>query len=397
MRIADLLVIDLSTLAAAPQVATFFGDLGARVVKVEHPRGDALRQLVDAGGAPLQWKIVNRNKECMTLDPALVDDRVILERLLSRADLLVANMTAERLARHGLDERSLRDRHPRLVAVNLTTWGTTGPWSDRPGSGTLAEAASGLASLTGPADAPPGLSPVGLGDHLGVMQGIIAALVALLARDRSASAPAGRGDRREGDPTDTALPAVGFHDIAMLDPLLSLLSSRIATALRDGVDPPRSGNRFPTVAPRNVYRTADGRWVALTAGTDELARRTFEVVGRPELADDPRFADNRSRVRHADELDRVVGDWIAERGRDEVVECFVRARVSLAAVETPSEVAANPQVHARGGFVELDDPETGRVVLPAPPLGGTIRWLGRALGADDAVLRAWLAGEVTGD
>lgn len=373
MRFEDLLVVDLATLAAAPQVATFFGDLGARVVKVEHPRGDPLRSLLDASGAPLQWKIVNRNKECVSLDPERDGDRARLERLLSRADLLVANMTAQRLARRGLDEPSLRARHPRLVAVNLTTWGTSGPWADRPGSGTLAEAASGLAWLSGEPDGPPGLSPVGLGDHLGVLQGIVAALVGLLAREPGATA----GER-------------SFHDVAMLDPLLSLLSARIASADRDGGDPPRGGNRFPTVAPRNAYRTRDGRWVALTAGTDELARRTLDVVGRPGLADDPRFADNASRVRHVHALDAIVGGWIAERPCDEVVEAFARARVSLAAIDPPSAVPANPQVVARGSLVEVVDPEIGRVRVSAPPCGGTIRWLGRALGADDEAFRAWI-------
>lgn len=374
MRFEDLLVVDLATLAAAPQIATFFGDLGARVVKVEHPRGDPLRSLLDERGAPLSWKIVNRNKECVALDPALDEDRALLERLLSRADLLVANMTAERLARHGLDPVALRARHPRLVAVNLTTWGTTGPWADRPGSGTLAEAASGLAWLAGESDGPPGLSPVGLGDHLGVLQGIVAALVGLLAR---APGPVGEGR--------------SFHDVAMLDPLVALLSTRIAAAERSGADPPRSGNRFPTVAPRNAYPTADGRWVALTAGTDDLARRTLEVVGRPELAADPRFADNASRVRHADELDAVIGSWIGARACEEVVAAFARARVSLAAIDPPSAVPSNPQVVARGGLVEVDDPQLGRLRLAAPACGGSIRWLGRAIGADDEAFRAWLS------
>ncbi|MFM8412384.1 MAG: CaiB/BaiF CoA transferase family protein [Alphaproteobacteria bacterium] len=380
MRFEDLVVVDLATLAAAPQVATFFGDLGARVVKVEHPRGDPLRSLLDRGGAPLQWKIVNRNKECVALDPASAGDRALLERLLARADLLVANMTAERLARHALDARSLRARHPRLVAVNLTTWGTTGPWADRAGSGTLAEAASGLAWLTGEPGGPPGLSPVGLGDHLGVMQGIVAALVGLLERD--ATGADGASDRAE---------VRAFHDVAMLDPLLALTSSRIAAVARDGADPPRVGNRFPTVAPRNAYPTADGRWVALTAGTDELARRTLEVVGRGDLVADPRFADGASRVRHADELDAIVGGWIAARSCDDVVAAFAAARVSLAAIDPPSAVPRNPQVVARASLVEVDDPALGRVTLAAPPCGGTIRWLGRSIGADDAAIRAWLS------
>ena len=166
--LARLVVVDVATLNAAPQIATFFGDLGARVIKVEHPSGDPLRRLVDETGAALQWKQANRNKECVTADLAQAEGRALLDRLLERADVLVSALSAARLAAWRLDAATLRARHPRLVAVNLTTYGASGPWGDRPGSGTLAEAVTGLAHLTGPADAPPTLSPVGLGDHLGV-------------------------------------------------------------------------------------------------------------------------------------------------------------------------------------------------------------------------------------
>jgi crotonobetainyl-CoA:carnitine CoA-transferase CaiB-like acyl-CoA transferase len=265
----------------------------------------------------------------------------------------------------------------------LTAYGTTGPWAERPGSGTLAEAISGLAALTGPADAPPTLSPVGLGDFMGVLQGIVAALVSLYARD-AAGSPSARRGRGE------------VLDVAMYEPLLALLSTRLATAARDGVDPGRHGNRFPNVAPRNTYRTGDGRWVALTAGTEDLARRVLEVVGRPDLADDERFRTNLARVAHADELDAVIGGWIGERSCDAVVEAFTRARVSLAAVDAPTEVVRNPHFRARGSLVEVEDDDAGRLTLAAPSParaadGGRVRWLGRALGADnDAVYRDWL-------
>lgn len=376
MPFAHLTVVDIATLAAAPQVAAFFGDLGARVIKVEHPRGDPLRRILDARGAALQWKIVNRNKECIALDLATAAGRAALRGLLAGADLLVANATGERLRALGLDGAELRASFPGLVAVNLTAWGTSGPWADRAGSGTLAEAASGLAALTGEDGGPPGLSPVGLGDHLGVLQAIVAALVGLCGR----AAP-GVDGRAAG----------GFADVAMIEPLLGLMSARIAEAFRTGEDPARHGNRFPTVAPRNAYPTADGHWVALTAGTDDLVRRALAVVGRPALADDPRFATNRERVRHAGELDAVLGGWIAERSRDDVLAAFVAARVSVAAIDPPTTVARNPHLLARGSLVDVVDPEVGTLRLAAPPAGGRIRWLGRGLGADD---RAVLGGQL---
>jgi len=374
MPFRNLTVIDIATLGAAPQIAAFFGDFGARVIKVEHPRGDGLRRLVDARGAALQWKIVNRNKQCVTLDLTKPAGRELLGKMLVRADVLVCALSGERLKRWGLDTHQLAQRHPRLVVVNLTAYGTTGPWAERPGSGTLAEAMSGLAALTGPADAPPTLSPVGLGDYMGVLQGVIAALMGLYARDAGGR----RRGRRRGE----------LFDVAMYEPLLGLLAQRIAVAVRDGVEPGRHSNRFPAVAPRNTYRTADGEWVALTAGTDELVRKLFHVIGRPELCDDPRFCDNRARAAHVDQLDAIIADWVRARPGDEVVTAFNVAGVSLAAVDGLLRVAVNPHFRARSNLVEIDDADVGPITTAAPAPGrahdpGHIRHLGRSLGADN--------------
>ena len=368
---AELVVIDVATLNAAPQIATFFADLGAYVVKVEHPRGDPLRQLVDESGVAIQWKLANRNKSCVTLDVARPEGVAVLHRLLARADVVVSSFPAERLAMWGLDDASLRARHPRLVAVNLTTYGATGPWADRPGSGTLAEAATGLAHLTGPADGPPTLAPVGLGDHLGVLQGIIAALTGLLTRDAGTTC----------------------FDVAMTEPLLGLLGQRIAQVARSGVNPGRNGNRFPTMAPRNTYRAGDGRWVAITAGTAHLVERLFGVVGRPELASDARFRTNRARLANVEALDDVIGAWVTARSAVDAVAGLVAARVSAAVVDDLLGVLANPHFQTRRDLVTVDDPALGAITTAAPFVAGhgTIRHLGRDLGADNArVYSDWL-------
>jgi crotonobetainyl-CoA:carnitine CoA-transferase CaiB-like acyl-CoA transferase len=380
---ARLTVLDLATLAAAPQIAAFFGDFGARVIKIEHPRGDSLRQLVDAGGTSLTWKIVNRNKQNVTLDIARPAGRAILERMLARADVLICNLSRARLERFELTPRRLAATQPHLVVVNLTAYGTSGPWAERPGSGTLAEAMTGLAALTGAADGPPTLSPVGLGDYMGVLQGIVAALVGLYARD------AGGRERDPGARGDA-------FDVAMYEPLLGLLSLRLAAMARDGVEPGRHGNRFPTVAPRNTYRTVDGAWVALTAGTDDLAHRALAVIGRPELRHDPRFVDNLARVRHAEELDALLGAWIAARPCAAVVDAFNAGGVSLAAVDGLGAVLSNPHFRARGSLVDVPDGEGGTLTTAAPlPHGahdpGRIASLGGARGADnEAVFAGWL-------
>jgi crotonobetainyl-CoA:carnitine CoA-transferase CaiB-like acyl-CoA transferase len=379
MPLRDLTVVDIAPLAAAPQIAAFFGDFGARVIKVEPPHGDSLRRIVDRHGTALQWKIVNRNKQCITLDLTKPPGRDLFDKILRRTDLLVCALSRDRLARWQLDAPSLAQRHPRLVVVNLTAYGTTGPWADRPGSGTLAEAMSGLAALTGPPDAPPTLSPVGLGDYMGVLQGIIAALLGLYGRD----APGGSGGGEQ-------------LDVAMYEPLLGLLAPRIAAATREGTEPGRHGNRFPTVAPRNTYRTADGAWVALTAGTDDLVRKMFHLFGRAELCDDPRFRDNLARVVHVEALDAIIAEWVGARPCDEVVEQFNAAGVSLAAVDGLLRVVANPHFRARRSLIEVADAEAGTITTAAPAPAraqeaGRIRHLGRARGADNhAVYCAWL-------
>jgi crotonobetainyl-CoA:carnitine CoA-transferase CaiB-like acyl-CoA transferase len=373
----ELVVLDLATLNAAPQVATFFADLGATTIKIEPPDGDPLRHLVDAAGHTLQWSLTNRNKQCVCLDLDHPDGRGLLERMLSRADLVVSSLSGARLHALGLDADALQTRHPRVVAVNLTTYGTTGPWAERPGSGTLAECSTGLAHLTGDPAGPPTLAPVGLGDHLGVLQGIIAALVGLFTR------PA--GGRR-------------VYDVAMTQALLAVVGQRLAAVSRDGVDPGRRGNRFPTMAPRNVYRAADGRWVAITAGTPALVRRLFRAMNRLDLVDDARFATNQTRLQHVDALDDAIGTWIGARSADDTVATLVAARVSAATVDDTIAVLANPHFRARGDLVTIDDPILGCLTLPAPfPSGeGHVRHLGRALRADtDSVFRTWLGLSVT--
>ena len=376
MPFSDLTVIDVASLAAAPQIATFFADLGARVIKVEPPSGDPLRHLLDERGVALNWKLVNRNKECVTLDLSSEAGQALMDRLLERADLLVTNHPPRRLLRFGLDRDRLRERFPELVVVSLTAYGLEGPWAARPGSGTLAEASAGLAALTGEADQPPGLSPVGLGDHLGILQGIIAALVGLLGRDASTRA------------------ASEAFDVAMYEPILNLLGTRLATAERSGADPERYGNRFPTMAPRNTYATADGRWVALTAGTNALVRRLFSALGQPELFTDERFATNQSRLDHVEELDAILADWIGARPCDEVVGILAPEGVSVAAVDGPAAVLANPHFAARGNLTHLADSEAGPVPVPVVFPGlteATGAHLGRPLGADNSrIYQEWL-------
>ena len=371
MPFRRLTVVDVATLAAAPQIAAFFGDFGARVVKVEHPRGDSLRRLVDARGDALQWKIVNRNKQCVTLDLTRPAGRELLDRMLARADLLIAALDRDRLARWGLDERHLARSHPRLVVVNLTAYGSDGPWSERPGSGTLAEAMSGLAGLTGPAGGPPTLSPVGLGDYMGVLQGIIAALVGLYARDTGPAGACGE-----------------MLDVAMYEPLLGLLSQRIAAAVRDRVEPGRHGNRFPDRGaaqhlPHRRRRMGGPDGGNGRAGAPPVpSRRPARARRRRALPGQPGASGTRRRARSDHRgLDRRAPPRRGGR-------CVRRRRRLLAAVDGLLRVASNPHFRARGSLLEVDDPQAGPITLASPSPrrerdGPRVRHLGRERGADN--------------
>jgi crotonobetainyl-CoA:carnitine CoA-transferase CaiB-like acyl-CoA transferase len=206
---------------------------------------------------------------------------------------------------------------------------------------------------------------------MGVLHGIIAALTGLLVRESG---------------------GISF-DLSMTEPLLALLSQRLAQVGRTGVDPGRRGNRFPTTAPRNTYRAVDGRWIAITAGTDALVARLFAVIGRPELRDDPRFDTSAARLANVEELDALINAWVGSRSAAAAVEAFVAARVSAAVVDDMTEVLANPHFRARGEVLTVDDPEIGPITTARPGIGelGTIRHLGRALGADNAAIYGeWL-------
>ncbi|GGS22520.1 CoA transferase [Streptomyces griseoviridis] len=367
--LAGLRVLDLATLFAGPLAATMLGDFGADVVKVEHPeRPDPSRgHGPSKDGIGLWWKLLGRNKRAITLDLSKPGGRDTLLRLAAGADVVVENFRPGTLERWGLGWDDLRGVNPRLVLTRVTGFGQYGPYAHRPGFGTLAEAMSGFAAMTGEPDAPPVLPPFGLADSIAALATAYAVLTALAARDRT-----GEGQ---------------VVDMAIIEPILTVLGPQPLWYDQLGHVQPRTGNRSVNNAPRNTYRTADGTWVAVSTSAQSVAERVMRLVGRPELTEEPWFASGAGRARHADVLDTAVGDWIARRPRAEVLAAFDAAEAAVAPVQDVRDVMADPQYQALDTVTTVDDPELGpirmqNVLFRLSATPGSIRWAGRPHGAD---------------
>ncbi|MEE2815105.1 MAG: CoA transferase, partial [Actinomycetota bacterium] len=300
--LTGLRVVDASTLFAGPMAAMHLGDMGAEVIKVEHPtKPDPARgHGPSKDGQNLWWKTLGRNKRTVALDLHADAGRDAFLRLAQTADVVIENFRPGTLERWGLGYEELSAANPGLVLARVTGFGQIGPYRSRPGFGTLAEAMSGFAASTGEPDGPPTLPPFGLADGIASLATAYAILVALHAR----AANGGAGQ---------------VVDVAIIEPILAMLGPQITRWDQLGTVQPRTGNRSTNNAPRNAYRTADGSWVAVSTSAQSIAERVVALVGRPELADEPWFATGAGRAEHADLLDEAVGGWIARHSRAQVI------------------------------------------------------------------------------
>ncbi|GAA3845043.1 CaiB/BaiF CoA transferase family protein [Amycolatopsis tucumanensis] len=372
--LAGLRVVDAATLFAGPMAAMHLGDMGAEVIKVEHPgRPDPARNHgVAKDGVNLWWKTLGRNKRTITADLGKPGGREVFLKLAERSDVIIENFRPGTLERWDLGYDELSARNPRLVLARVTGFGQIGPYRRRPGFGTLAEAMSGFAAATGEPDGPPTLPPFGLADGIASLATAYAIMVALSACERT-----GRGQ---------------VVDTAIVEPILAMLGPQITRWDQLRSVQPRTGNRSVNNAPRNTYRTGDGQWVAVSTSAQSIAERVMRLVGRPDLIDEPWFASGAERAKHADELDEAVGGWIARHTRDEVVAEFEAAQAAVAPIYDAEDIVEDPQFRALGTIHEIEDLELGPTLMQGPIFrlsghDGVIAHTGRAHGADtDEVL-----------
>jgi crotonobetainyl-CoA:carnitine CoA-transferase CaiB-like acyl-CoA transferase len=367
--LTGLRVIDLATILAGPLAAQILGDYGADVIKIEHPsRGDGMRgHGLDKAGEPLWWKMISRNKRTLGLylgDPEGAD---VFRRLAKTVDVIIENFRPGTLERWGLGYDVLSADNPGLVLLRVTGFGQAGPYVQRRAFGTLVEAMSGFAHLTGQANGPPTLPAFGLADSIAGVAGAAAVSMALYRRAKD-----GQGQE---------------IDLDLLSPIMTAVGPGVIYADQLGIDQERNGNRSSNNSPRNTYRTADGHWVAVSTSANTIAERVLNLVGHPEVLDEPWFATGRQRAQHADLLDGYVGDWIGQRTRAEVALAFEQAGAAVSPIYKPSELLEDPQVQAMQLITTVDDADLGpmrmqNVMWRMGRTPGRIRTTGRALGAD---------------
>jgi crotonobetainyl-CoA:carnitine CoA-transferase CaiB-like acyl-CoA transferase len=370
-------VVEAATLFAAPIAGMLLGDFGADVIKIEHPR----RPDPARGHGPskddvgLWFKTLGRNKRLVTLDLSHPEGCDLFLRLAERSDVVLENFRPGTLERWGLGWDELSAVNPRLVLARVSGFGQTGPYAGRPGFGTLAEAMSGFAALNGEPDGPPLLPPLALADGVAALATAFAIMVALRAREET-----GRGQ---------------IVDTSLVEPLLTLLGPQVTAFDLLGTLQERTGNRSSHNAPRNVYRTADDAWVAVSASATSIAERVLKLVGRDDLAAQPWFVTGAGRVAHIEEIDAAVAAWIAERPRDEVLAAFEAAEAAIAPIYDARDLLADPQLAAIDAIVSIDDDELGPIKMTnmisrLSETPGGIERTGAAVGADTSGVLAEL-------
>lgn len=389
LPLCGITVIDCGQVVAGPTIAMILGDFGAQVIKVENPRGGDQGRYFgrSKNGVSLQWKQLGRNKKNITLSLSTPKGQALLCRLLkaTQADVLIESFRAGTFEKWNLPYDKLREYSPGLTLVRVSGFGQTGPYRDRPGFGTLAEAQSGFAHITGLPDGPPTLPPFPLADTVSALYATIGVMMCLYRRDAQNT---GRGQS---------------IDVGLLESLYTVMSGHAIAYDQLGTPGRRVGNRNYGSAPRNTYQTKDGRWVAIAGSTQILTERLFKEMGQPQLISDPRFRTNQDRLANVDTVDKVVGDWVASRTQAEVIEQLVKAEVAVAPVYDFKDLAEDPHLNARGVNAAIDDPELGPLRMPAvqPRLSetpGRIAWGGLPMGShNDEIYGARLglsAGEI---
>ncbi|MGE3904553.1 MAG: CaiB/BaiF CoA transferase family protein [Reyranellaceae bacterium] len=370
-----LRVLELGQMWAGPFVGALLGDFGARVIKVEKPgTPDAIRSWQpQKQGQPLLWKSMSRNKLTITLDLSNPAAKPTVLKLIENSDIVIENFRPGTLERWGYAPATLSEKFPRIIWVRVSGYGQDGPNAMHGGYATAAEAFSGLASITGYQDRGPLLSSFPMGDYLAGTFGAFGALVAVNERHRS-----GRGQ---------------VVDVSLYEPILRILEATIVRADQLGTEKQRLGNQFEESAPRNVYQTKDGGYIAFSSGSDRLWLATLDTIDRPEVKQDSRFFTVAGRVAHRAEVDGMVADWMRSKTTDEALEALHRNGLVADKINTIFDVFKDEHVRHRKSLIQVEDPDLGVMTLPAPVphlerTPGAVRWTGGGMGRDnDLVFR----------
>jgi len=372
-------VLDLSRLFAGNLLTQILADFGAEVIKLEPPEGDTLRGW-RTEGIEVHWKVYARGKKSLCLDFKSGEARDVALRLLPSTQIFVESFRPGTLEAMGLGPDVLLEKNPKLVIVRISGWGQDGPYRRRPGFGSLVEGMSGFAAINGFGDREPVLPPMYLADAIAGLYGASAAMIALREAEKNS-----RGQ---------------VIDLPLLDPLFAVIGPQAAQYRLTGKVKPRTGSRSTNTAPRNVYRCKDGHYVALSASTQKMAERTLRAIGRGELIGDPRYRTNAERVKHAADLDAIIGAFVAGRTQAENVAFFEHAEVTIGPIYDTAQLLEDPHVIQRELLADYPDADMGlfpmhavvprllgtpgAIRAPAPKLGEHNRVLLAEIGVDEA-------------
>jgi formyl-CoA transferase len=385
LPLTGLKVLELGHYIAGPFATRLLADMGAEVVKVEPPEGDPIRGWGSrSNGHPVWFSIHGRNKLSVTLDLKQPRDRARLLKLAVRADALVENFRPGYLERIGLGPEVLQAENPRLVIARVSGYGQDGPYRDKPAFGAIGEAMGGLRHLTanpGQAELPPPRCGISISDDLAGMYAAMAVVSACWGRDRAGEDGRGR-----------------IIDINLVDSVFSLMEGMLPEYGLTGAVRQPAGAAIPTAAPTNTYPCADGRWLCVAGNSDLIFRRLMQAIGRPEIAADPRMADNAGRCAHVAELDAAIAAWTRTLPAKQAQELLEEAEVPCSRLYDISDCAEDPHFRARQTVMEVEDPLIGPLLHPAAPFRfdgvaprDMVRWTGPAAGAHNArVFGEWL-------
>lgn len=333
--LSDLRVVEMGQLIAGPFCGQLLGDMGADVVKIEPPgAGDPMR--VWGQGVPVWWEVIARNKRSVSLNLRVPEGQDLARRLIGEADVLIENFKPGTLENWGLSPASLMAANPRLIVVRMSGYGQSGPYSERAGFGGVAEAMGGWRRIVGDPDRPPSRMGVSIGDTLTATYGCMGVLAALHHREKT-----GRGQ---------------VIDAALYESVLQVMEGLVAEYAAAGVVRQRSGAILPGIAPSNVYPCSDGEFM-IAANADAVFRRLCEAMGRPELADDPRYKDHLSRGANQAELDEIVATWTRTLTVDQVEAAMLEASVPGGRLFGPADMLADPHFAAREAVLDVDHPK----------------------------------------
>ncbi len=376
-------MLELGSLIAGPFATRIMAEFGAEVIKVERPgAGDPLRswRYVDPRTkTSLWWPLQSRNKKLVTLNLGHPDGQDLAKRLATESDIMVENFKPGTLEKLGIGWDVLHELNPRLILVRVSGYGQSGPYKDRPGFANIGEAMGGIRYVTGESGRPPVRAGISLGDSLASLYAVIGALMAVHARDVR-----GLGEGQ-------------VVDVALYEAVFNLMESMVPEYDVAGIVRERTGAALPGITPSNSYCSGDGSYMAIGGNSDTIFKSLMKAIGRPELAEDPRYETNADRTEHAEELDELIEEWTKGHASEEVFHILEDAGVPVGPIYSVTDIVEDPQYHAREMFLEAEIDGIGPVKMPglAPKLSSTpgeVEWYGGPLGEHNEEVYGGLLG-----